>query len=318
MANVLHQKSMDRRQYFLIGLLLLIAGFLAGGIGPAQAQAGICMLYPSVPVPMEIAGLIQPTLDQAAELPGNVGCFAVTNVTQYSEYQWIISISGLDYDQEFTANWTAEGHVLWSGMIAVQGDALGEYQAALQGSDQFALMIREFPLPPQTIALWNGELPGGSDEMIGGELEAATGNIYFPFAGGTSAMFGPRGVHEGATQNTYAVDFLGWPQAGIMPDAVYAAQAGSVTWICRDSTQMSVRVGYFYYYHLVNDPGLREGSYFSLHQPIGRLVHGSFDDDCGWADQRWDAYHLHFVFGASGGEFGIENWKLDLSSSVWT
>ena len=75
MANVLHQKSMDRRQYFLIGLLLLITGLLAGGIGPAQAQAGICMLYPSVPVPMEISGLIQPTLDQAAVLPGECWLF---------------------------------------------------------------------------------------------------------------------------------------------------------------------------------------------------------------------------------------------------
>ncbi len=132
-----------------------------------------------------------------------------------------------------------------------------------------------------------------------------------------SMSLGPRGVHDlgYGLAGWLAVDWVSQGQPGQAPNMVYAAEAGEISYICRDATQLSMRVGDLFYAHLV-DGGYQIGHHFEQGDPIGPLVTGSFDDWCGWASQPEGDYHLHWGF-PPGDFITAGGWVLDTHGSTW-
>lgn len=56
---------------------------------------------------------------------------------------------------------------------------------------------------------------------------------------------------------------------------------------------------------------------FSTGGFIGALKYGSFDDNCGWAEQQDDHYHLHFGFEPANNAFRMEGCILNTSTQKW-
>jgi hypothetical protein len=224
----------------------------------------------------------------------------------------LVSIVGLNTPD--AANWNFQDNTVWTGLIAMTRID-GVLTGVIQGDSNFVPTLQDMPIDPDTQTLLSGGGTTETQEVF--EIQQVNDVPYFPFAAGTSAVYGIRGVHSHG--NLSAVDFLGYYAEGMMPNAVYAAYPGVVTSICRDDTQMGLRIGPFYYLHLVNNPNIVEGQYFSLHEYIGQLVTGSFDDTCGYAEQQASHYHLHFAFAPSqGGVLFMENWMLSVNTEEWT
>lgn len=294
----------------IIVILAFLISFLA--VRPTQAQQ-VCFATPSDSVPADVAQATYQALASAAVLPSGVACYAISNVSQLSADEFMVSIVGVDTG----VDWNFIDNAVWTGMAAITRQS-GALVGVLQNDPAFVETVIEMPIDPETIERLQDDGIGGitdTEEVF--DPLAPTDTPYFPFASGSSAIYGIRGVHSHG--NLSAVDFLGYYATGIMPNAVYAAHDGAVTSICRDDTQMGLRIGPFYYLHLVNNPSIVEGQYFSVHDYIGALVAGSFDDTCGYAEQQATHYHLHFAFSPdqSGGLY-MESWRLDVSTEEWT
>lgn len=133
-----------------------------------------------------------------------------------------------------------------------------------------------------------------------------------PFYKNTQAQYGPAGVHNcGFSLN-------GWLAVDLFPNngEVYAANTGDVSYVCRDSTQMSIRVGDHMYVHLV-DTGIKVGDHINQGQRISTLVKGNFNDTCGNATQNPDAGHVHFCFIPDGNSYTADGWTLNTLDGNW-
>jgi hypothetical protein len=95
-----------------------------------------------------------------------------------------------------------------------------------------------------------------------------------------------------------AVDFLsdGNTSAGHAPNRLLAAASGSISYVCRDGTSVVIRIGGLLYAHLLDNGNLTIGHYFDQGDEIGQLRAGSFNDNCGWASQGADWFHVHWGF----------------------
>jgi hypothetical protein len=140
-----------------------------------------------------------------------------------------------------------------------------------------------------------------------------SGNIL-PFASGSTAQYGTLGVHD------CGYSLTGWKAVDIFPSSnqVYASQEGDVSYVCRDSTQVSIRVGDFLYAHL-KDTGQSVGDSYSQGQAMGELVTGSFNNTCGYAAQQAGKAHVHFCFipNPSSGSFTADGYVLNTTTSEW-
>lgn len=149
--------------------------------------------------------------------------------------------------------------------------------------------------------------------MCSASTANATG-YYLPWKTGTNARYGLLGVHVCG----FGMD--GWWAVDFFPaeNQVYAMESGSITYVCRDSTQVAVRVGdNILYDHLV-DTGQQIGDTYVQGQPMGALVTGSFTDLCGYASQQATAYHVHACFLPSGGQFAADGYILSTATQNWT
>jgi hypothetical protein len=105
---------------------------------------------------------------------------------------------------------------------------------------------------------------------------------------------------------------------------VYAVTAGVVDYVCSDSTTTLIRTynsttnDYFIYAHMLDNANLEMDHAFSAGALIGNLKYGSFDDTCGWAEQKASNYHLHFGFQAANNAMRMENCILDTNTEKWT
>lgn len=289
--------------FILVGLFLAML--------PTPGLAGdVCMTAPTVPIPAEWAAVVMDVLNTAPVLPADVRCFAIINKSAYSDHQALISIAGIIGDP---ANWNLQDHAIWFSLVALeQAPAGGAWSGAIRGTPRFVELIEQFPITAEAIAA----LGGDTDTQEFFAPAAPTADNYFPFASGTSVIYGINGVHSHG--NLVAVDFVSWEGDGMAPNAVYAAASGYVSNICRDDTQMGLRIGNFYYLHLVNDGAITEGRYYMTHDFVGNMVTGNFNDECGNASQQPGHWHLHFAFAPSSGQLRMEAWTLNTSTGVWT
>lgn len=140
---------------------------------------------------------------------------------------------------------------------------------------------------------------------------ASANGYILPFHG--SATYGERGVHDCGFST-------GWKAVDLLPseNMVYASAAGTVSYVCRDSNQVALKVGDNLYTHL-KDTGQKVGDQYYQGQAIGPMVTGSFNTACGYAEQAADHYHVHFCFVPdANGNFLADGYNLNINTGVWT
>jgi hypothetical protein len=152
-------------------------------------------------------------------------------------------------------------------------------------------------------------------------------NILLPFAPGNQMMYGLRGIHgsgDYGTSGMVAVDLVGGDTLGtnIAPPTVYASASGTISYICTDGTSVAVQVtngtDTFIYAHLVDNANLTIGHAITKGNPFASIKYGSYTDECGWASQSANSYHLHWMFAPDSGFFQTEGYVLDTSTGVFT
>ncbi len=237
----------------------------------------VTMLTPSVTVDPALSTAIAGYLQAAMPYPTYY--YAITNVDTLADDSLAVSYIALT-----AVNYIGDWNTFENGL------GFGTLRAIDQGGTY--IVSAETPIQAQN---------------------TSSSGYIFPFASGSSAAFGTRGVHDAGFSllGWKAVDFWSDGQSGHAPNAVYAAAAGSVAWICRDSVQQAMQIGPFLYAHLQLD-GTKQGDHFTQGQQIGTLVTGDIPSSnaCGWASQGAGSYHVHFGFQLSGGMITIEDWTL--------
>jgi hypothetical protein len=138
------------------------------------------------------------------------------------------------------------------------------------------------------------------------------GNIL-PFRSGTSAQYGMSGVHSCGFQ------LNGWQAVDFFPaeDMIYSSKAGEINYICRDNTQVAIRIGDNLYTHLA-DGGQLVGDTYAQGQAISGMVPGTFNDTCGVSNQSAQAYHVHFCFYPTHDVWAADGYTLSTITGNWT
>lgn len=243
----------------------------------------------------------------AADPPSDVPYYIVTNVSNRSTH-WIVSLVGVDLaspDDEWSLE---ENNTTWMGTVTVGGDGT----------------VSPFSHNIQTTRV-NGRA----------SIRFAAGGgsyVAFPFAAGTSALYGSLGVHgsgEYGTNGMLFVDLVGGDNMGSssMPPNVYASDAGEIDYVCDDGVNVAVRTynaetgDYFLYAHLLDNASLDYEVEFAQGELIGDLKYGTFEGgspSCGAASQSESHYHVHWGFVPSGGKYQVGSCILSVSTQAWT
>ena len=286
---------------FIASIIILIA-ILASPFSALAQEPGIIMAQPTIPIGSEINEAVISLLTSAR--PAETYLYAITYTSIYGN-GWIASVVGLDNIEPPYTEWSLEdGDAVWLGSIIIpdQGDPTYFDPAALAVNTAHTAKL----------------LPGA-----GGGAQ-----IYMPFAQGKQMMYGLRGVHgsgDYGTSGMLAVDLVGATNVGasIAPDDVYASAAGVIDYVCTDGISVAVRTynstteDTFLYAHLVDNANLTIGYSIARGQMFATLVHGSFQDTCGWASQSPESYHLHWMFEPSDDYFQAEGYILDTTTGIW-
>lgn len=285
---------------FLIAFLL---AYMIGVTVPAQARQIVSgeIVYNTRP----IDGVLRDQLDAwlAATPPAPLDYWIVT-YTKYDGLKWYVSLVGQEiYDLE--KDWSFEdGDAVWMGTVTVLDDGTVSMYST---SPQTRLNTPHLAMP----ALGPG---GGS-------------YVSLPWQNGKTMMYGSRAIHgegEYGTSGMFAIDWVGGSDlgSGVASDDVYASAGGEIDYICEDGTSVAVRLegsdDYFLYAHLAANGNLEMGHSFSSRGNLGSLVHGDFQDDCGWAEQGPDHYHVHWMFVPDDGFFRAGDCILDFDTTKWT
>jgi hypothetical protein len=233
--------------------------------------------------------------------------YAATDATNAAG-DWAISLINLaGVDPPYT-DWNFERNAAWAGSVTCS----------------------------EVVSVWTCEYYDPPPLTIGG----GEYGLAFPWRPGTRANYGTGyhgtceatlsgvggGIHCGTVHipGSLAVDFLGGDNYGsnIMPAEAYAAESGTVTFVCRSTSNIGVRVeGNYklYYLHLSPTTSIANGDVVTAGHVIGPLVYGTFSDDCGWGSQTSSTYHLHFAFERpASGYLEIGGCVLALSSGIFS
>lgn len=275
----------------LLILVITFAVFLTQQ-HPAQSQAGqqvgdITMLPSTVPIDPRVekraAELLKP---KAQEL--GINKFVATDVMEKDGY-YVISIAGLPND--LNPKWSLD-QAKWLGTVTIVNPSLNK---AMPG------VVNDLSIPKAQ-----------SEDEFKSTGVGGSGNIL-PFRTGTTAVYGEVGVHA------CGFSLGGYKAVDLFPteNQIYASQGGQVSYVCRDGTQVALRIGEMLYDHLV-DTGQQVGDSFTQGQSMGSLVKGTFDATCGYAAQNANAFHVHWCFLPSGGaSFTADGYTLSTINGNW-
>lgn len=268
----------------LISVLVTVTAWLilqpkAGPVGQVRMDdKGITMLPSTVPVREDLQ---RRALELLAENASERGIFsyAITSLDHKPPY-FYVSVAGLPMDSERMR--LADS--LWLGVVTI-ADLPG-----LPGYVEDALPV----IPDASETDNRGYGMGGSPNIL-------------PWRDKTTATYGVLGVHDcGFSLNGWlAVDFF--PSENM----VYSTQGGDVSYVCRDSHQVALRIGENLYTHL-EDTGQVIGDHYDQGQALAAMIPGTYDDTCGYADQQPENYHVHFCFIPNQ----VNRWSAD-GYSLW-
>jgi len=285
--------GLDLKKYLTILLVLVLAFPM-----PVNAQeSGPHVADSTIPVTAELRAAVDELL--AANPPVATANNYVITYARYTGVGWKVSVAAVTDP----VNWHIDEALWWGSMLVVFQD--GNWKAQYYSA-----------------------VPNGGAKRASPRLAAGGGSyVRLPFQSGKSAMYGTRGVHGGffGTPGAKAVDWVSGADFGANAanDSVYASDSGVVDQVCEDGTSVAIRTynassgDYFIYLHLNDNANLEMDHNFSRGATIGSLRHGSFNDDCGWAEQADNHWHVHWGFIPSGGTFQAEGCILDISSEVW-
>lgn len=286
-----------------IFLLLFVLSFIPA---QAHAQGTPVVLWSTLPMGDELREYINAWL--AVDPPSDAPYYIVTNWKTKNGLSRV-SLLGVSSQVE-KSTWSFEENgnsIVWMGSVKV--DSAGTVELISKPTPQ---AMNRMSAPPPTV-------PGAG----GGTY------VAFPFQAGKAMIYGPRAVHgsgDYGTNGMLAVDLVSGDDLGpgAAPPYVYASDAGTIDYVCADATNVAVRTynastgDYFVYAHLQDNENLIEGTAFTRGQLIGSLVYGTFDDNCGWAQQQEDHYHLHWMFVPSNNAYQAEGCILSISTKKWT
>lgn len=289
----------------LIPFVILAALIMA--TRPAQAQGETPrVIHSTRPIAPELKDHLDAWL--ATDAPSPVPFYVVTYAKTVSG---ITQVSLLAVDvptPELPEEWSAfedGSQVVWMGSVTVQEDGT----------------VIPFP---------SASRERGASKLALPALPTGGGSyVAFPFQSGKAMLYGPRAVHgsgDYGTSGMVAVDLVSGDGlgAGAAPPYAYASDAGTIDYICDDGTTVAVRTHNastgddFIYAHLLDNASLVMSGAFTRGQLLGSIKYGTFDDDCGWAQQRDTNYHIHWMFEPNGDTFQAEGCILRVSAKKWT
>lgn len=282
-----------------ISLIALLALTVCSPVS-AQAETQLISIHPMDTATREA---LEQWLNTSAPVPAPF--YAVTYI-EAAGYDFYVSLVGLnisspDEEWHFTEEPGSPSKVLWVGSVKVLATGVIE------------------PLYE------NGS--ASSAKVASPRLAGGGSHVSFPFAAGSFVIYGPRGVHgsgDYSTSGMVAVDLVSGDDLGgsAASSAVYASVAGTIDFVCDDDTSVAVRLSggseTIIYAHLKDNENLTMSHSFEKGEYIGDLKYGSFDDDCGWAEQKDNHYHLHWMFTPASNAFRAENCILSTTTKKWT
>lgn len=266
----------------LLGLGLLLLGLPRLPRQPKEENP-VTMFPPTIPVGEDTQQAIKSLLETKAPERG-VFVYQITDISCKAAYCYA-SVAGYPLGTEAPNLDIA----IWLGRVTLAQDGPGE--------------VEDFTVPMNE---------GGGTYIVSQPGDYGGSGYQLPFANGTTAMYGVLGVHNCG----FALN--GWKAVDLFPstDMVYASIGGEVTYVCRDGTQMALRIGDSLYTHL-EDNGTEQGRYYNQGQAISSLVPGSYTASCGYAAQAAGAAHVHFCF-PDYGTFQADGYTLDTTTGLWT
>jgi hypothetical protein len=287
--------------FFLLVVFMLSLSLTMPGMARAQVPASV--VDTTTYVPASIRSAVDAWL--AVSPPTALPYYAITYFDPRG-LDTFVSLAALNIPTP-SAAWHVTEDAAWLGSVLIHADQ----SVTMISMPRASMGIKAFAIPYLA--------PGGGAD------------IRFPWQNGEKMMYGEAGVHAAGGGGAYAegflaVDFLGGSDlgSGVAHDMVYAAFDGTVDYVCADDTTTLIRTtdeasdNRFIYAHLLDNANLVENHVFTKGTGIGSLKHGTFDDDCGWADQTDLHYHLHFGFEAANNAFRMEDCILDIDTEKWT
>jgi hypothetical protein len=301
--------------------IVLLFGLIAS---PARAQSETARIVQTTkPISAELRAALDAWL--AVSPPAPYIYYAVTYTQAVGiedTYASLVAlnITGPDDEWHFTEDENGESKVVWFGTVKVYADGTVEKYVP---PDQVAAYK---PFAPIKLAALEPFIPS-----LLSPLPSAGGGAYvrFPFQSAKAVKYGILGVHgAGYTSYTnsswWAVDLVSGDGmgSGAANDSVYASTSGSVDFVCEGTDAWTVGVSgggdSFIYAHMLENANLTMGHAFTRGSVIGTLIHGSYTDDCGWAVQQADNWHLHWGFiKSSSNSFQAEGCILS-ADQYWT
>lgn len=143
--------------------------------------------------------------------------------------------------------------------------------------------------------------------------------VRFPWQPSKAVQWGLLGVYHplyGTDDSWRAIDLISGSDmgSGAANDQVYASVAGEITYLCSYGNSVAVKISgngdSFLYANLVDNANLEMGHSFAAGSVIGRLVHGAFVDECGYAAQQDNHWQLRWGFVIGGNKFQAEGCTL--------
>lgn len=297
--------------------VLILTSFLGMAVFPVSVRAlqseTAYVFDTTIPVDSELRSTVDMWL--AENNPSSAIYYAITYVRSNGFDEYIVCLAALnlsspDEDWSLTDNTIdGESKLIWLGTVRVNAGGTVDLLTEPQGAEGHG-SIQHFALPVLPA-------PGGG------------ANIRWPFETGKSVMYGPNGIH-GIGYSSYgtgmvAIDLVSGSDfgSGAARNFVYAVAPGDIDYVCTDGTSDTIRVNdgadnKFIYAHLLHNFTLEEGHTFSKGSAIGSMVSGTFDDDCGNADQQEDHWHLHWGFVPANNAFGVENCTINTRTGTIT
>lgn len=218
--------------------------------------------------------------------------WAATYIENYSS-GWLLSVANLTGVESPYTEWNIEDNLLWGGIIQVTKSG-SIYSAAYY------------------------------TPAAGGDTADGTAGLLFPWEPGKRTIYGVCGVHiscytSDCVGGRCGIDFVSGTTlgTGYANDWVYAAQSGSITYVCNDGTSMGIHVSTgLRYYHFSTGNAFVQGGSVSAGAPIGYLRHGSFSGACGYASQQATNYHVHITFPQTSALW-MGTCTLNVSAETW-
>jgi len=283
-------------------LILVLLVFLVAA--PVQAQGETPYIIRTMkPISTELRGDLN---DWLATSPPSDAQYYIVTYFKVRSSNTLVSLVGVNLAAP-DAPWSFEdGGVTWMGSVSVNNTS-GQVAPFLQPQAHGAAHLAAPSLAPG----------GGS-------------YVAFPFAAGSAAQYGPKGVHSAGygTSGLVAVDLVGGDNLGAssMPPYTYASDVGTVDYVCDDGTSVAIRTynsttgDYFLYAHMLNNANLEVDHDFAQGELLDSLKYGSFgapDTGCGYADQGASTYHVHWAFVPASGKFQAGSCVLTVSTQNW-